>query len=78
MIKAPHYLILMGKYRDIKHDGTNPKTILGQAKLKRTVSQTSHTDKVSQIVSFLAALTIYLVIVQQNQDLSGVCIRLML
>jgi hypothetical protein len=36
MIKAPHYLILMGKYRDIKHDGTNPKTILGQAKLKRS------------------------------------------
>jgi hypothetical protein len=68
MIKAPHYLILMGKYRDIKHDGTNPKTILGQskAKTKRTVSQTFHTDMVSQIVLFLAALTIYLVIVQQH------------
>jgi hypothetical protein len=51
MIKLPHYLVLMGKYRDIKHGGTNPMTILGErkAKTKRTVLQTCHADKVSQL-----------------------------
>jgi hypothetical protein len=40
--------------------GPTRRPFLGKEKLKR------HTDKVSQIVLFMAALTIYLVIVQQN------------